>query len=112
MAFSIGISMQEFKHLTPKKLGYCLKGYGISQKRKDEEMWRMGLYVQSAVSTAIEHNLAGKKAKSKYVERPLLENTAIKDKEMTENEIKQKRLSFISKMSVMKANFDSTKKEE
>lgn len=109
MAFSIGISMQEFKHLTPKKLGYCLKGYDISQKRKDEEMWRMGLYVQSAVSVAVEHNLAGRKAKSKYVERPLLENAAIKDKEMTENEIKQKRLSFISKLNVMKTNFEANK---
>lgn len=44
----------------------------MEQKRKDEEMWRMGLYVQSAVSTAVEHNLAGRKAKSKYIEKPLL----------------------------------------
>lgn len=72
MAFSVGIHIAEFRHLTPKKLGYCLKGLRIEQKRKDEEMWRMGLYVQSAVSTAVEHNLAGKKAKSKYIEKPIL----------------------------------------
>lgn len=35
-------------------------------------MWRMGLYVQSAVSTAVEHNLAGKKAKSEYIKKPFL----------------------------------------
>lgn len=92
-AFSIGIHMEEFKHLTPKKLEYCLKGFCIEQKRKDEEMWRMGLYVQSAVSTAVERNLAGKKAKSEYIKEPLLsksfENEGLTEKEVQEKEIKK-----------------------
>lgn len=113
MAFSVGIHIEEFKHLTPKKLGYCLKGYGVGQKRRDEEMWRMGLYIQSAVSTAVEHNLAGRKAKSKYIDKPLLQEIEAKNnKEMQQEEIERQRLLFISKMNIMKANFDLAKKEE
>lgn len=73
----MGISLEEFKHMTPKELGYCVKGERIKQKIKDEEMWRMGLYVQSAVSVAVEHNLAGRKAKSKYIEKPFLQSVSV-----------------------------------
>lgn len=66
--------MEEFKHMTPKELWYCVKGERIKQKIKDEEMWRMGIYVQAAVSVAVEHNLAGRKARSKYIEKPLLQS--------------------------------------
>lgn len=47
--------------------------YELKRKRKDEEMWFMGQYVFSAVSTAIEHNLAGKKAKSEYLKKPVMQ---------------------------------------
>ena len=39
----------------------------------DEEMWFMGQYVYSAVSTAVEHNLAGRKAKSEYLKKPVMQ---------------------------------------
>lgn len=77
---------------------------------QDEDMWRMGLYVQSAVSVAVEHNLAGRKAKSQYVKEPLLETAEKKNKKMTQDEIEQQRLLFISKMNVMKANFEISRK--
>lgn len=112
MAFSMGISVSEFKHLTPKKLMCCAKGYKIRQKWRDEEMWRMGVYVQFAVSTAVEHNLAGRKAKSKYIEKPLLESVEAENKELTEDVIKQKRRLFIEKMKTMKTNFDVANKEK
>ena len=36
-------------------------------------MWFMGQYVYSAVSTAVEHNLAGRKAKSEYLKKPAMQ---------------------------------------
>lgn len=33
----------------------------------------MGQYVFSAVATAIEHNLAGRKAKSEYMKKPVMQ---------------------------------------
>ena len=74
MAFSIGISIEEFKHLNPTKLGYCLKGYAIQERRKDAQVWAwLGNYGLSAVSTAIEHNFS-KHPKSKYIEKPMLQD--------------------------------------
>ena len=50
-----------------KKLNAFCKAFELKQKMLDEKMWIMGVYVQCAVSTAVEHNLAGKKAKCGYV---------------------------------------------
>ena len=36
-------------------------------------MWFMGQYVFSAVATAIENNLAGRKAKSEYLKKPVMQ---------------------------------------
>lgn len=53
----------------------------------------MGMYVMSAVSTAIEHNLAGKKAKSEYIKEPLMskifENDGMTEEEIQEREIRK-----------------------
>lgn len=72
-------------------------------------MWRMGLYVQSAVSTAVEHNLAGRKAKSKYIQRPLLENAVQESKEMAKDKIKKQRDTFVKRMQTMKTNFEKNR---
>lgn len=98
--------------MTPKELGYCVKGERIKQKIKDEEMWRMGIYVQAAVSVAVEHNLAGRKARSKYIEKPLLQEIEKKNAPMTEDEIQRQRELFIAKMQAMQANFELNRKAE
>ena len=60
-------------HSTPKVLKEYDIAYDLTRKRRDEEMWFMGQYVYSAVSTAVEHNLAGKKAKSEYLKKPVMQ---------------------------------------
>lgn len=60
-------------HSTPKILKEYDIAYDLQRKRRDEEMWFMGQYVYSAVSTAIEHNLAGRKAKSEYFKKPVMQ---------------------------------------
>lgn len=54
-------------------------------------MWYMGMYVQSAVSAAIEHNFAGKRAKSKYIEKPIMES-AYEDEGLPQEEIDEREL--------------------
>lgn len=63
----------------PKELEPDIRAHRLKMRVMDEQMWMMGMYVQSAVATAIEHNLAGKKAKSEYVKEPML-------RRMTEND--------------------------
>lgn len=72
-ALAIGVPYETFWHLTPKKLKAFYKAYELKRKLLDEQMWFMGQYVLSAVSMAVEHNLHGKKARSKYIEKPILQ---------------------------------------
>lgn len=72
--------------------------------------WIHNQYTLSAVSVAVEHCLAGRKAKSRYIEKPLLEKIEQKNKPMTQEEIERQRLLFISKMNVMKTNFELNNK--
>lgn len=60
-------------HSTPKVLKEYDLAYDLTRKRRDEEMWFMGQYVYSAVVTAVEHNLAGRKAKSEYLKKPVMQ---------------------------------------
>lgn len=79
--------MEEFKHMTPKELGYCVKGHQERIKEQDYLAWLFNQYTLSAVSVAVEHNLAGRKARSKYIEKPLLQEVENRKKEITEKDI-------------------------
>lgn len=51
-------------------------------------MWYMGMYVQNAVGVAVEHCLAGRKAKSKYMQKPIMHEEEFETKDSAEkNEI-------------------------
>lgn len=58
--------------MNPHIIGIIMEGHRLKQRMQDEQMWLMGMYVQSAVATAVERNLYGHKARSKYIEQPLL----------------------------------------
>lgn len=54
-------------------------------------MWLMGQYVLSAVSVAVEHCLAGKKAKREYIKEPILSKVC-EDDGLTQEEIDEREL--------------------
>lgn len=56
-------------HSTPKRIAEI---YRLSDERRDIELWRMGIYVHSAVATVIDSVLAGKKSKAEYIKKPIL----------------------------------------
>ena len=66
----MGIDYFEFWKMTPRILKIYIKSREMKMDDIDHLMWVMGLYVRSAVGTAVEHVLAGKKASSSYVEHP------------------------------------------
>lgn len=69
-------------------------------------MW-FGTYGLSAVSVAVEHCLAGRKAKSKYIEKPVLAETQERktNKELTEEEKQAQLDKFIMSLKIMESNF-------
>lgn len=70
-------------------------------------MW-FGTYGLSAVSVAVEHCLAGRKAKSKYIEKPVLAEMQKKNdmnRELTEDEKQAQLDKFIMSLKIMESNF-------
>ena len=55
----------------PYELDYVFEAQKLRKKMEDTNNWELGIYIQSAVATAVEHNLAGYKARSKYIEEPM-----------------------------------------
>lgn len=70
-------------------------------------MW-FGTYGLSAVSVAVEHCLAGRKAKSKYIEKPVLAEMQKKNdmnRELTEEEKQAQLDKFVMSLKIMESNF-------
>ena len=63
----------------------------------------------SAVFTAVEHCLGGKKARSKYTDKLLMQESS-KNGELSEEELQRQRELFMAKLQVMKTNFELNKK--
>lgn len=91
-----------------------MEGFDVRQKRKDEEMWIMGIYVQRAVSVAVEHCLNGRKATSEYFKEPICsKKSRIKkepEQELTEEQKKQAREQVLMQLKIMMSNFNTSKK--
>ncbi len=69
-----GLTVPEIDESCPTDLQPYADAHVLERKEKDAEAWiQWGAYGLSAVGTAIERNLAGKKARSKYLEHPILD---------------------------------------
>lgn len=93
----------------PADLEPYAKAYRMQLQQQDSQLHIMGMYVLSAVSVAIERNFS-KRAKGKYIEKPLLHEIDHKNGTMTENEIQKQRELFVARLEAMGANFRINKK--
>lgn len=73
-AIVVGISVQDFWHMNPTMLKPYVKAHQLKLKEQDMLNWYLGHYVYSAVSTALDNGFNGKKAKSKYIDEPIMSN--------------------------------------
>lgn len=104
----MGLTKDEFMHSTPKILEAYNKAYVIKMKEMDRLAWSFcGNYVMSAVVVSLEACLAGKKAKGKYIEAPMLERMG---QDTDETKLQKQRELFVAQLEVMKANFELNKK--
>ena len=76
-------------------------------------MW-FGTYGLSAVSVAVEHCFAGRKAKSKYIEKPVLSEIQERktNKELTEDEKQAQLDKFVMSLKIMESNFKAEHKNK
>ena len=101
------MSRSEFFRSTPKLLKAYDKANELKIKTIDALAWQIcGSYVLSAVSVAVDHCLNGKKATSKYIEKPCMQNTEITTGEMSEEELQKQREMFVAKLMIMQSNYE------
>lgn len=101
-----GLSVDDIDWSSPADMEPYLKMHKEELKEKDYLAWLQGQYTLSAVSVAVEHCLAGRKAKSKYIKKPLLQEMEERNKPITEEEIQRQRELFVAKLQAMKTNFE------
>lgn len=91
----------------PKELEPYNKAHKLKIEEQDDLMYTwFGNYAMSAVGTAVEHCLNGKKARSKYIDKPVFKKMEEANKPMTEEELQRQRELFVAKLEVMKTNFE------
>lgn len=115
LALSIGISEHDFWNMTMRQLNIHIKAHEMKMKILDQQVWAFcGVYVLSAVGVAVEHCLAGKDAKSEYVQSPITQNKeVIEKKEITEEErIKMENYKLAMTLKIMQANFELNRDKE
>lgn len=101
-----GLSVDDIDWSSPADMEPYLKAHKEELKEKDYLAWLSNQYTLSSVSVAVEHCLAGRKAKSKYIKKPLLQELEEQNKSLTEEEIQRQRELFVAKLQAMKTNFE------
>lgn len=85
--------MHDIDQSCPADLEPYAKAHRLQLQEQDNQLYMMGIYALSAVSVAIERNLAGKKAKSEYIKEPVLskifENEGLTEEQIQERKIKK-----------------------
>ena len=94
-----------------------LKAYNKAHEEKiktiDALAWQIcGSYVLSAITVAVDHCLNGRKATTKYIEKPCMQKNEVRQEEMSEEELKRQRELFVAKLMIMKSNFEINHKSD
>ncbi len=104
-----GLSVDDIDWSSPADMEPYLKAHKEELKEKDYLAWLSNQYTLSAVSVAVEHCLAGRKAKSKYIEKPIMQEIEEKQQEnkpLTEEEKKRQTEQLFLRLRIMGANFN------
>lgn len=86
-----GLTIDDIDWSCPAELEPYNKAHVMEQRECDEQLWSMGIYVESAVRTAIDRSFNGKKATTKYIKEPILQ-TLGEDDGLTQEELDEREL--------------------
>ena len=108
---AMGVPWDVFMESTPEELKPYQIAYDMRLKARDSEMYNMGIYVLSAVQTAMQNSLYGKKSQAEYLKEPLLSNLEKKEQELTEEQKKNEREKLLMTLQLMQTNFERNRKK-
>lgn len=101
-----GLSIDDIDWSSPADMKPYVKAHREELKEKDYLAWISNQYTMSAVMVAVEHNLAGRKAKSKYIKEPIMSQIESQGGQLSEKDMQKKRELFVARLQAMKANWD------
>lgn len=103
--------MHDIDWSCPADLEPYAKAHNIEIQEKDTISYiTYGNYAISALMFSIEHCFSGRKARSKYIEKPITQQIKEQNKPLSEEELQRQRELFVAKLEVMKANFELNQK--
>lgn len=110
---AIGVEYDRVMDSSPTELKPFVTAHELKTKNRDEELWRMGIYVENAVAVAVDHCLNGRKANSKYMEKPLLVEAA--ERKRIENLTQEEKTEYVKMLfkglEIRKKNFEITHRD-
>lgn len=106
---AFGLTKQDVLDGCPKELEYVFKAQKLRKRMNDINNWELGMYIESAVATAVEHNLAGYKARSSYVKEPFSETI---EKREDEKQLKDNNKLLMATLQTWATNWELTHKTE
>jgi hypothetical protein len=98
----MGITLEQFWTLNPRKIKAILKGHNNLLKERDRENWINGQYMISAIAAALN-------SKAKYIEEPLLEKAEKENKPLSHEEQMEKVKRVFQSLQIMQSNFELSK---
>lgn len=104
---AIGVPKGEIMHSTIVSLRVYDEAHKLKVRMQDELLYLSGIYTYEAVSIALSNAFRKKGSKAiEYRDKPILEQ----NRELTKEDIKQMRLSFVRKLERMGKRFQEVKK--
>ena len=99
--------MNDIDWSCPADLKPYEQAYRLEKQKNDSDAWLMfGTYGISALTVAIDRCLNGRKARSKYIDKPIMQELEDKNKPMTEEQLDLQRQLFVAKLETMRINFE------
>lgn len=105
--------MHDIDWSCPADLRPYEQAYRLEKQKNDSDAWLMfGAYGISALTVAIDRCLNGRKARSKYIEKPIMQELEEKNKPLSKEEMDRQRELFVAKLEAMRVNFELNHKKK
>ncbi len=105
--------MHDIDWSCPADLRPYEQAYRLEKQKNDNDAWlTFGTYGISALTVAIDRCLNGRKARSKYIEKPIMQELEEKNKPLSEEEMDRQRELFVAKLEAMRVNFELNHKKK
>jgi hypothetical protein len=99
-----GFTVKDIDSSCPADLEPYAEAHKLEMKKKDRNMWMWwGEYGLAATSVAVDHCLNGRKAQSKYIDKPIMERL---ETASNEKKLQKQRKAFLAGLMAMQANFE------